>query len=128
MTDLPDNKTSPLPYLPQSITEPERAFGGRPDLLPAWNAIPEDWRSDRSDDPRARRYRRLVSQWFFRGLPAEIEFYMVEGIDGETAFRHLSAIMGSFAPKHEHKEAAVAYLLNLWTTDVTGWETPEDPS
>jgi hypothetical protein len=43
---------------------------------------------------------------------------MKEGVDGNLAFRHLSAIQRSFTPKHEHKEAAVAYLASLWFEDV----------
>jgi hypothetical protein len=38
-------------------------------------------------------------------------------VDGELAIRHLQVIQASFEPKHEHKEAAVAYLASLWFTD-----------
>lgn len=37
-----------------------------------------------------------------------------EGIDRAKAFRQLKACLGSFEPKHEHKEAGVGYLLSLW--------------
>lgn len=53
-------------------------------------------------------------QWFYEGLPADTTMDLKDGIDGNAAFRHLSAIQGSFEPKHEHKEAAVAYLASLW--------------
>jgi hypothetical protein len=58
------------------------------------------------------------SQWFSCGLPEGVELHMRDGIDGEIAFRHLSAIQGSFAPKHEHKMEAVAYLASRWIKKV----------
>lgn len=36
------------------------------------------------------------------------------GIDPVKAIRHIRAIMGSYEPKHEDKEAAVGYLFELW--------------
>jgi len=36
------------------------------------------------------------------------------GIDRKAAIRHIKAIMASYAPKHEHKEAGCAYLFALW--------------
>ena len=56
--------------------------------------------------------------WFFNGLPKDVKFTLRDGIDGDKALRHLGMIQGSFAPKHEHKEAAVAYLASLWFKDV----------
>lgn len=47
---------------------------------------------------------------------------MKDGIDGDTAVRHLRAIQGSFAPKHEHKMEAVAYLASRWFTKVKGYK------
>lgn len=67
-----------------------------------------------------KKWRDLQFQWFYHGLPADVKFHMQPEIDGDAAVRHLSAIQGSFAPKHEHKEAAVAYLASLWFTKVTG--------
>ena len=58
------------------------------------------------------------SRWFFRGLPETTSLDLKDGIDGKLAIRHLGAIQGSFAPKHEHKMAAVAYLASLWFNDV----------
>jgi len=50
-------------------------------------------------------------------LPKTIEFRVAEGVDGGLAIRHLQVIQASFEPKHEHKEAAVAYLASPWFTD-----------
>jgi hypothetical protein len=63
--------------------------------------------------------------WFYSGLPATLQVALRTNdgvkVDGEKAFRHLHVIQGSFAPQHEHKEAAVAYLASLWFEDVA-WE------
>lgn len=74
-------------------------------------------------------------RWFFRGLPSTAQFALSTNggktIDGDAALRHLGAIQGSFAPAHQHKEAAVAYLASLWFEDVAydGFDTePEDPT
>jgi hypothetical protein len=67
---------------------------------------------------RGRGWREFQRQWFFHGLDPKTTVNLREGIDGKTAFRHLSAIQGSFEPKHEHKEAAVAYLASRWFEDV----------
>lgn len=93
---------------PKAITDADVAFGGSVrDLMPDYAAIPEDFRHGRTQ------YNRLASQWFFRGLQKSA-LKAKDGIDARAAFRHLSAIQGSWEPKHEHKEAAVAYLMSLW--------------
>jgi hypothetical protein len=61
-----------------------------------------------------RPWREFQARWFFHGLPASTAFKAVEGVDAAKALRHLKAIQGSFEPKHQHKEAAVAYLASLW--------------
>lgn len=62
------------------------------------------------------RWNKLFNDWFFFGLES-LELTPREGVDKSKALRHIRAVMGSFEPKHEHKEAAVAYLLNEWFTD-----------
>ena len=54
-------------------------------------------------------------EWFYsglKGLPVA-----KEGINLDAAMRHLAVIQGSWAPKHEHKQAAVAYLASLWFSE-----------
>lgn len=71
--------------------------------------------------------------WFFKGLPATLQVALRTNngvkVDGEKAFRHLRVIQGSFAPQHEHKRDAVAYLASLWFADVAyeGFEIEEEP-
>jgi len=67
---------------------------------------------------RPTKWNELQSTWFYSGLPKGTDFIAKEGIDGAVALRHLRTIQGSFEPKHEHKEACVAYLMSLWFDDV----------
>ena len=91
-------------------TFPARAL----EWMPLWEEIPEDFRTG---DGEAARWHKIVHDWFYRGLD-EPQFFLKPGIDGEVAVRHLQAILGSYAPKHEHKVAAVAWLASLWFDDV----------
>jgi len=86
------------------------------DHLPAWDDIPEEFK--RSNNP----YCRFVSQWFFAGRKPEDMARLVpkEGVDRAKALAAVYAALGSFKPKHQHKEAGCAYLLSQWfdlTTD-----------
>ena len=96
---------------PLDVSDVDVAFGGdMARLLPPIADIPEPFR--RGNTPQ----NNLFSTLFFSGgkLPAT-----KPGIDARKAKLHLSAVMRSFEPKHEHKEAACAYLMSLW------YETPE---
>ena len=99
-------------YLPAEISDADIAFGGNAmEILPPWGQIPDVYEG-------AARWKEWASDWFFRGL----DRYPVprEGIDLTLAMRNLSAVMRSFAPKHEHKEAGVAYLASLWFSSPDG--------
>jgi hypothetical protein len=61
---------------------------------------------------------RLVSDRFFLGLK-DVKLIPKEGIDPDAAWRHVSTIIGSWEPKHEHKEAAAAWLLARWFESAT---------
>jgi hypothetical protein len=37
-----------------------------------------------------------------------------EGVDKHKALAAIKAIIGSFAPKHEHKTSGCGYLLSEW--------------
>ena len=82
-------------------------------LLPKWDTIPDEFRRNRGT-----KWNEIQSRWFYRGLPKETQFIPKEGIDVNIAIRHLKAIQGSFEPKHEHKEAGVAWLMSLWFEDI----------
>lgn len=83
------------------------------DFLPPYDTIPESFRRGR--EPLCD----LVTRWFFQGLPGSTEFKPREGVDAKAALRHIRYCMGSFEPKHEHKEAGCAYLLATWFESVT---------
>jgi hypothetical protein len=97
---------------PKPITDVDLAFTAAVDgLLPRWADIPEDFKRGRN------KWCRFVSDWFYQGV-ALSRLVPRDGVDSKMALRHCKAIMGSFEPKHEHKEAGVAYLLSLWFDDV----------
>lgn len=77
-------------------------------LLPPWDSIPQEFRDNQTE------WNRFVSTWFFKGWPEDRDLYQRPDVDAEIAFRHLHTIMRSFEPKHEHKEAAVAWLMSRW--------------
>ena len=88
-------------------------------FMPGMEDIPEDFRNETAaSEP----WYRLQSIWFSRGMHEKFSFQPAtingELIDAKAAFRQLSAIQRSFAPKHEHKMAAVAWLASLWMESV----------
>jgi hypothetical protein len=99
-------------YKPKQIDGIQAAFPTSvEDFLPDYGAVPDEFKS------RHNKWVKLVSRWFFSGLKGA-QFKWKDGIDGDTALRHLKYCMGSWEPKHEHKEAGVAYLMSLWLDDV----------
>lgn len=78
--------------------------------LPKWDDIPAEFK--RSSNP----YARFVSGWFFSGRkPKDMARLTArDGVDRAAALGAIQAVLGSFAPKHEHKEAGAAYLLSEW--------------
>lgn len=99
----------------KGLTALDVVFGGGlkiESLMPSMSAIPEEFKNN-GNGPWLEWQRR----WFFEGLK---EFPKAKpGIDLSDATRHLATIQGSFAPKHQHKEAAVAYLASLWLEKPT---------
>lgn len=97
---------------PQTVTALEMSFGGKMDkLLPPLSDIPVEFK-------KPNKWTKIQSKWFYEGLPVGTEFSFKPGIDGNAALRHLKTIQGSFEPKHQHKEAAVAWLMSLWVDEV----------
>jgi hypothetical protein len=85
------------------------------DWMPPWEEIPEEFKEGNE-------WTQIASSWFALGLPETVKFYPHEGVDPEKAFRACRATLGSFQPKHEHKEAAVGYMLSCWFEKVEGWK------
>ena len=98
---------------PKEVTQAETVFCSRVnELLPDMVGIPEEFQK------KYNKWNTIVSTWFFRGLSKETQFIPKEGIDPQAALDHVTAIMRSFEPKHEHKMAGCAYLLSLWFEDI----------
>lgn len=88
------------------VKDVDIAFGNI-DHLPKWEDIPEEFQKGRST------WNRLFSGMFY-GLKGDAEVTPKEGVDATKAGRAIRAIMVSFQPKHEHKEAGCAYLMSQW--------------
>jgi len=82
-------------------------------LIPEWDDLPDEFRN------RTSGYEELAGHACFNNVEFRSDF-LLEGIDIELANRQLNAIIRSFQPKHQHKEAAIAYLLSLWLTPTIG--------
>ena len=99
---------------PIKVSDAELAFGGDMNkLLPPMNYIPDEFKESNN------KWVELVSGWFFSGLPEGMSFSKKEGVDPKMAINHVRAIMSSFAPKHQHKEAGCAYLMSEFFNDFT---------
>ena len=94
---------------PQDVDDVTLAFPARVGhLMPPEAEIPEQyWQADISWPCR------LFNDLFFAGVK-RLKLVPQEGIDTMQAWRHVRAIMGSFEPQHEYKEAACRYLLDQW--------------
>lgn len=101
-------------YEIQEISAPMLAFPASvKHLMPKYKDIPDEFK----DWNNRNKWSKLVTTWFFRGLKSA-KWTPKPGVDTNKALRHVGAIMGSFEPKHEHKEAACAFLLSEWFEDV----------
>ncbi len=83
-------------------------------LIPKMKDIPEEFKGWH---PHETKWGKLFNDWFFLGLNS-LELTAKEGVDLEMAKKHIRAIMTSRQPGHEHKEAAVTYLLSQWFEDA----------
>lgn len=101
------------------VSDLDMAFPARAlDWMPAWEEIPEEFKGFHANT----KWNEIVSYWFFNGLNEKVEFHPKKGVDAEKAFRAIQATMGSYASKHEHKEAACAYMLSEWFTKIKKWK------
>lgn len=104
-----------------NITNLDVAFGNI-DHMPKYSTLPEEFQRRRGTP-----YNKAISSWFFNGakfVPNGIEvdgkvFTAKPGVDANKALAAIRAILASWEPKHEHKEAGAAYLLAEWF-DIEG--------
>lgn len=104
---------------PVELSGLELAFGpkgGIKTLLPPMSEIPVEFQRSRNA------WNDVVSRWFFGGLKkSEVDSWKAkEGVDKDKALKHVKCALMSFEPKHEHKKAGCAYLLNLWFENPAG--------
>ncbi len=96
--------TKPHVVSPLQVAFPANVIGV---LMPSYKDIPVKY-------PGKVFFEHLQNRWFYFGLKTHDLPPTKPEIDLETAVRHLQCIQGSFQPKHEHKIAAVAWLMSLW--------------
>jgi hypothetical protein len=91
------------------LNDVDLAFGNIKHM-PKYDSVPEEFH--RMNNP----YVRFVSEWFALGRTKDDMDRLIakEGVDKVKALRAIKAILGSWEPKHEHKEAGCAYLLSQW--------------
>lgn len=104
--------TETTKWIPMDVDDLTLAFPASVrKMMPPYEEIPREFRHS------SNKWNKLFSDWFFAGIK-DLELVPKDGVDLNKALRHIKAIMGSFEPKHEHKEAAVAFLFNEWFSDV----------
>lgn len=95
--------------VPKTVSDAQHTFPGDVrELMPVWEEIPVIFRSFRGNE-----WTEFVDEWFFHGWPKR-GLYSNGDIDPEKAYLHADTVMRSYQPKHEHKIAAVAWLLSRW--------------
>jgi hypothetical protein len=100
-------------WKPIEVTETEMIFGSNAlNLIPKFSEIPVEFVNGNT------KWNKIFNDWFFNGL-RNVGFIPKENINLKIALRHIKTIMGSYEPQHEHKEAAVAYLLSEFFDDIT---------
>lgn len=104
---------------PADVTGIDMAFGGdMKKLLPAYQDVSKEYGYN-----SGKWSCRLVCDWFFSGLKSTEGLVPREGINKTKALAHIKSILASFEPKHEHKQAACAYLLDKWFDgEKSTWE------
>lgn len=91
-------------------------------MIPAWEDVPKEFRD--ATNPWAR----SASTWFAYSPHVTFSADPKAGVDMRVAARHLLACLRSYEPKHEHKIAAVAYLMSRWFDRLHVARSDPDPS
>jgi hypothetical protein len=107
--------------IPQKLTMPEIVFATDvKKLMPPMADIPSEFKRSGGTV-----WNDLFSDWFFLGLK-ELHLKPKNGISKEDAMGHIRAIMTSWDPSHEDKEAAVSYLLSIWFESPPKWKAKQE--
>lgn len=99
-----------MSIMPKKVTDIDIVFGKIGGLLPDYNDIPDEFKKFQN------KWYKIASNWFYEGINKEAQVEFREGVDPSDALRHISTILGSYTPKHEHKISGVAFLLSEFFT------------
>lgn len=102
--------------VPTNLNRADVAFGNV-DHLPRYDTLPDEFKYHGGNA-----YCKAITTWFFKGAKAhtngikigDVVFVAKPGVDAKLALAAIQSCLGSFAPKHEHKEAGCAYMLSEW--------------
>jgi hypothetical protein len=111
---MPDGEKGMVVIMPTQmfpIADFSGIFASVLTIMPRYEDIPADFRQFHN------KWVRFFSDMFYVGIKIK-QLKPKDGIDAAKALRHLRTIAVSFEPKHEHKEAAVAYLASQWFDDI----------
>jgi len=78
-------------------------------FIPSMDEIPAEFKGFNLNN----KWLRTQADWFFNGITI-VNIVPKPDVDVQKAMRHLAVIQRSFEPSHEHKEAAVAFLMSEW--------------
>jgi len=78
-------------------------------FIPSMDEIPEEFKQFNPNN----KWLRVQADWFFCGITI-VNIVPKPDVDVQKAMRHLAVIQRSLEPSHEHKEAAVAFLMSEW--------------
>jgi hypothetical protein len=108
------------PYRPIPIDDVRLAFPGDVEfLMPDPAEIPREYWEGHRLYP-------MIREFIFTGVaPRNLSFDARLDFDYNVVARHLRAIQGSFQPKHEHKQATLTLLFDLWFPNLR--EVQEGP-
>ncbi|QZI85733.1 hypothetical protein CPT_Summit_082 [Stenotrophomonas phage Summit] len=99
-----------MKFKPQKVSDVMMAFPGElGSLLPPLKDIPAEYKDPNCKLP----FFQFMGDWFYSGVTVT-GAVPADGIDPNEAVRHVKCIMGSYEPKHEHKMAAIGWLMSLW--------------
>lgn len=75
--------------------------------MPKYHEVPDRFKRD--SDPAVS----AINTWFYKGLDTS-KIKPREGVNQAEALQAIGAIMRTWEPKHEHKVAGCAMLLDQW--------------
>jgi len=108
---------------PHKFSDVDRAFPAHVlEHLPPWEDIPQEYKDD--SNPACAVAHRWFSDRLFTGPEAKEKGFPImitkDGIEGgaRAVFYHIDTILRSYQPKHEHKIAGIAMLIDQWVRSI----------